>query len=83
MAPLWHAACEVYLTLQSELPRSGVNWPTEKWVTASKEKIFDMHARGRIQDRWQQRNPGHVFPWSDSFVKLVWFTAEALLEADR
>jgi hypothetical protein len=76
-AALWSAICENYSALRVELAPKR-QWPTAKGGTATKNKFFRDHALGHIREAWQQSGPGRqCFPWSDDFVRQLWFAADA------
>ena len=80
VAALWSAICENYSALRVELTPKR-QWPAAKGGTAAKNKFFRNHALDRIREAWQQSGPGRqCFPWSDDFVRLLWFKADALFE---
>jgi hypothetical protein len=80
VAALWSAICENYSALRVELTPKR-QWAAAKGSTAAKNKFFRDHALGRIREAWQQSGPGRqCFPWSDDFVRLLWFKADALFE---
>ena len=80
VAALWSAICENYSALRVGLTPKR-QWPSAKGGTAAKNKFFRDHALGHIREAWQQSGPGRqCFPWSDDFVRSLWFKAEALFE---